>query len=98
MRYSATTTASPPEVIRLARDAFGADGAGMRLAELDLLQARFEAPVGHVAVEARRVEGLTEVLLETREFDREVRAFINKLPRQSMWRSLLARIRGNGNR
>ena len=94
MRYSTTTTASPPDVIKLARDTFGADGVGLRLATLDLLQARFEGPTGHVAVEARRVDEMTEVVLETREFDREVRAFIDRLPRQSIWRSLLPKRRG----
>jgi hypothetical protein len=94
MRYSATTTAPPPDVIHAAREAFGASGAGLRLAQQEMLGARFEGPAGFVHIEARRYpDGLTEVVVETREFDREVRQFLSILPRRSLIEVARAKLR-----
>jgi hypothetical protein len=95
MRYSATTSATPPDVIRMARGAFGPTGTGLRLAQQELLAARFEGQVGFVRVEAERMpDGTTEVVVETRELDAEVRRFLAGLPRQSLCGALRARMRG----
>jgi hypothetical protein len=91
MRYSAHTIVSPATALILARKAFGADGAGLRLTDLTLTSARFSSEPGFVAIEAVRLSaGRTEVVLETREFDAEARSFLLKLPRYTrlgaIWR------------
>ena len=92
MRYSSLTDASGPDVITRAVETFGPAGHGLRLTGRDMLSARLESPVGHVALEASRTEdGRTEVIIETREFDREVEAFITALPRRSWLGKLLKR-------
>lgn len=92
MRYSSLTDASGPDVITRSVETFGPAGHGLRLTGRDMLSARFESPVGHVAVEASRTEdSRTEVIIETREFDREVEAFITRLPRRSWLDKFLKR-------
>ena len=82
MRYGTTTTMPGPEVIRHAIEVFGPEGHGLTLTERNLLKARLEHQVGHVAIEADLdADGRTELTIETIEFDREVRAFIEQLPR-----------------
>lgn len=84
MRYSSLTDASGPDVIAQAVSVFGPAGHGLRLTARDMLSARFESEAGHVALEASRTaDSRTEVIIETREFDTEVRAFITALPRHS---------------
>lgn len=84
MRYGTVTDASGPDVISRVVETFGPAGHGLRLTERGLLNARLESPLGHVQVEAVRTgDGRSEVTIETREFDREVQAFINTLPRYS---------------
>lgn len=89
MRYSAQTDATGPDVIARAVDVFGPAGHGLTLVDRGMLSARFESQVGHVALEATRTDGRTEVDIETREFDREVQAFIQDLPRRG-WLSRIA--------
>lgn len=92
MRYSSLTDASGPDVIIRAVETFGPAGHGLRLTGRDMLSARFESRVGHVALEASRTaDARTEVIIETREFDREVEAFITALPRNSWLGNLLKR-------
>lgn len=93
MRYSSLTDASGPDVIIRAVETFGPAGHGLRLTQRDMLSARFESPVGHVAVEAARTDDhRTEVILETREFDHEVQQFITDLPRRSWLDKILRRL------
>lgn len=92
MRYSSLTDASGPDVITRAVETFGPAGHGLRLSARDMLSARFESGVGHVALEASRTnDSRTEVIIETREFDREVEAFITALPRRSWMDKLMRR-------
>jgi hypothetical protein len=98
MRYSAHTSASPAAALMMARAAFGEAGAGLRVSDLTLTSARFASDVGFVAFEAQRLpSGMTEVVLETREFDAEVRRFLLGLPRHSalraFWRVVRSKIR-----
>ena len=94
MRYGATTDAPGPDVITRAVATFGPGGLGMQMTERDLLSARFENPAGHIALEAQRTaDERTEVTIETREYDREVQAFIGDLQRQSAVRRWLRRRR-----
>ena len=91
MRYSSLTDASGPDVIIRAVETFGPAGHGLQLTGRDMLSARFESPVGYVALEASRTEDArTDVIIETREF-REVEAFITALPRRSWLDKLLKR-------
>lgn len=84
MRYSTVTDAPAPDVIARAVETFGPAGHGLQLTGRDMLSARLESSVGHVGVEASRTaDARTEVIIETREFDREVEAFITDLPRRS---------------
>ncbi len=92
MRYSSLTDASGPDVITRAVETFGPAGHGLQLTGREMLSARFDSPVGHVALEvARTQDARTEVTIETREFDREVRAFITGLPRRSWLDKVLKR-------
>lgn len=92
MRYGAVTDLPGPDVIARAVAEFGPAGLGMRLTERDLLSARFENPIGHVALEASRTpDGRTEISVETREYDREVQQFITGLPRRTALRRMLGR-------
>lgn len=94
MRYSSLTDASGPDVISLAVKTFGPAGRGLRLTARDMLSARFESEVGHVSLEATRTQdSRTEVIIETREFDREVEAFIIALPRD-FWLVRKLKVRG----
>lgn len=89
MRYSVETTATATQVIALARQAFGVDGAGLRMVAVGILDISFSSPAGSIAVVVEPRPGhLNEVIIETRELDREVRAFLTRLPRQSVWRSV----------
>jgi hypothetical protein len=95
VRYSASTTATPAQALRLARVAFGAEGAGLRLADLALTSARYSGGGGFVSVDARRTPaGATEVIVETREFDAEARHYLRSLPHQAWWSTLWRRMRG----
>lgn len=94
MRYSTHTDASGPDVIARAVETFGPAGHGLIMTARNLLSARFESQVGHVAIEAARLDGQTEVTIETREFDREVKAFIHSLPRRGWFDRLVSRLRG----
>lgn len=87
MRYGTLTDLTGPDVIRQAVDQFGTAGHGLRLVNRDLLKVRFANQTGHVAVEVNRTANhRTEVTVETREYDREVQAFIQSLPRYSRLR------------
>lgn len=95
MRYGTITDATGPDIIARAVEVFGPAGHGLTLSQRDLLTARLDSAVGHVAVEAQRTaDGRTEVTIETREFDREVQQFIKDLPRRSWLASLWGRLSG----
>ena len=94
MRYSIATTASPPDVLRLARETFGPAGHGLRLTTQDLSSVRLEAAAGFVALEATRdPAGQTVVVVETREFDAEARRFLASLPHWTLWARIKAAMR-----
>jgi hypothetical protein len=84
MRYGTVTDLPGPDVIGRAVEVFGPAGHGLQLVERGLLNARLDSPAGHVALEVERTsDSRTDVTVETREFDREVQAFIECLPRYS---------------
>jgi hypothetical protein len=94
MRYSATTTAPVGEIMRRAREAFGASGAGLELAHLGIYDASFRAATGFVSLTIQPGAKGNEIIVETREHDQEVLDFIQSLPQMSRMRQLLRRMRG----
>ena len=78
-RYSKESKLQPDEVLRRATDFFEA-GLGLTVAERTECCLSFEGGGGHVTVSAARCEpGRTDVDLETREWDYQVKKFIGKL-------------------
>jgi len=87
VRYGTQTDLPGPDVIKQAVDLFGAAGHGLTVVERDMLRVRLANQIGHVAVEvSRTADHRTDVTIETREYDREVQAFIQGLPRYSALR------------
>jgi hypothetical protein len=98
MRYSSETVAPAPEIIRLAREAFGPAGAGLPMTRLDLLRVEFRSGAGYVGLTVEPGEARNTVVVETLELDAEVRRFLARLPRRRSpgqqlrrWRSKRAR-------
>lgn len=78
-RYGATTRKSPEEVIEQAKGYFGEDGLGLTLTAENPCCATFEGGGGHVSVTATREDDMTEVELETREWDYQVKKFMGRV-------------------
>jgi hypothetical protein len=95
MRYGTTSTASVGEIMRRARDAFGAGGAGLSLVHLGIYDARFDGVAGFVRLTIQPVRDGNEIVVETREHDAEVVAFVRSLPHPNRLRQILRRMRGN---
>ena len=83
--YGATTKKSPEEVIRRAKAFFGVGGLGLGITEDAPCCACFSAGCtpsaggGHVRVSASSGERGTEVAIETREWDQQVKLFLGKI-------------------
>ena len=76
--YSVETKLSPEKIIAKAVATFGEGGAGLDVTEQSRCCARFEGGGGHVFVTVS--EGAkTKVDLETREWDYQVRQFMQRL-------------------
>ena len=79
-RYSKQSRLEPIAVLRLAENFFGAGGLGLKVVERNECCLSFEGGGGHVTVSAARCEpDYTEVDLETREWDYQVKEFMGKL-------------------
>lgn len=93
-RYSAITSLRPETALTRAVETFGPDGHGLDIVDEDTLHVRLEHETGHVRVEVKPTgTTLTELEIETRGFDREVRQFIGDLPGESTWGRLRTLIR-----
>lgn len=78
-RYSKQSKLQPEEVLRRAADFFGA-GLGLTVAERTECCLSFEGGGGHVTVSAARCEpDRTDVDLETREWDYQVKKFMEEI-------------------
>jgi hypothetical protein len=80
-RYSVETKLSPEKAIKKATAYFGEGGLGLEIVEQDPCCAYFEGGGGHVSVTVGTVEGKkkTTVVLETREWDYQVRQFMREI-------------------
>lgn len=95
MRYGMITDATGPDVISRAIAVFGPAGHGLRLVDRQLLEAKLENTAGHVRIEvSRTADGRTDLTIETREYDREVIAFIDSLPQQTRLGRWFRRLKG----
>jgi hypothetical protein len=77
-RYSVETKLSPEEAIERAVAYFGEAGLKLDVTEHSSCCARFEGGGGHVHVTASG-GAKTEVILETREWDYDVRQFMGRI-------------------
>lgn len=75
------TRLSPEEVLKRAVKFFGPDGVGLEVRDECETDARFEGGGGYVYVEVCESGGATEVTVESREWDYQVRQFLNTLDR-----------------
>jgi hypothetical protein len=79
-RYGKETKLETEEVLRRAEEFFGTGGLGMKVVERNECCLSFEGSGGHVTVSAARCKpGTTEVDLETREWDYQVKRFMEEL-------------------
>jgi hypothetical protein len=79
-RYTRQSQWEPSEVLRRAEGFFGARGLGLKVLERNECCLSFEGGGGHVTVTAARCEPHhTEVDLETREWDYQVKKFMEKI-------------------
>ena len=79
-RFGKETRLEAKEVLRRAEEFFGTGGLGMKLVERSDSCLSFEGSGGHVTVSAARCKpDATEVDLETREWDYQVKSFMEKL-------------------
>ena len=78
-RYSVETKQSPEEAIKKAISYFGETGLGLQADEQSPYCAYFEGGGGFIRVTASKGEKRTEVELETREWDHQVKQFIQEV-------------------
>ena len=77
--YSAETGKEPEEVLEQAISYFGEKGLGLSMTSDNPCCVTFEGGGGHVSVTASREEDGTEVRLETREWDYQVKRFMGQI-------------------
>jgi hypothetical protein len=77
--YGVETKLSPEEVIEKARVLFGEAGLGLEMAEQGPCCVTFSGGGGHVTVTASVGDKKTQVELETREWDHDVKRFMRAL-------------------
>jgi len=78
MRYSVKTKLKPEEVIERAVKFFGKGGVGLEVTSQDVSAICFEGGGGHVTIIVCPGE-LTDVDLETREWDYQVKRFMENI-------------------
>ena len=78
-RYGKKTKLSCKDVIEKAKIFFGPGGVGLEIEECTENCARFTGGGGHVAIECCTGEKGTEIDLETREWDYQVKRFMGKI-------------------
>ena len=79
-RYAKETKLAVGEVLRRAEQFFGPGELGLKLVERNACCVSFEGSGGHVTVSAARcTPDRTEVDLETREWDYQVKEFMEGL-------------------
>jgi len=77
--YGKESKLSPAKVLEKAVEFFGPGGLGLEVKEKGGGCARFEGGGGHVFIEVCRKGKGADVDLETREWDYQVKQFMNKI-------------------
>jgi hypothetical protein len=91
VRYEAQTYLTPQEVLQAATSFFGVDlGLELQRQERDTLH--FAGGGGHVTLTVKPGNPAS-VEFETREWDAQVEAFMERLARQRWWRRLWRSVR-----
>lgn len=80
-RYSVETRLEPEAAIRKAMAYFGKDGLGLETLEENPCCVQFQGGGGHIAATAYQEGKKTTLELETREWDAQVRDFMQRLGR-----------------
>lgn len=78
-RYSLKTKLEPEAAIRKAVAYFGAEGLGLEAIEQNPCCFHFQGGGGHVAATAYKEGQKTILQLETREWDHQVKEFMQRL-------------------
>jgi hypothetical protein len=78
-RYGVESKLSPAQVVEKALAFFGPGGLGLEVAEQEECCARFEGGGGHVFVNAAEKDKGSQVDLETREWDYQVKQFMGQI-------------------
>lgn len=77
--YSVRTKKNPEDVIARAKDYFGEGGVGLSVKAEDACCVTLEGGGGHVSVTASPEGDGTEVELEAREWDYQVKKFMARI-------------------
>ena len=78
-RYAKESRLKPLNILKKAEEFFGPGGLGLEVGEQGLLSAHFEGGGGYVSIWVRKADKGSEVELETREWDYQVRQFMGKI-------------------
>jgi len=78
-RYGKKTSRSAREVLDMAESFFGPGGEGLALREREACCATFAGAGGHVTINISEEGDRTDVDLETREWDFQVKKFMERL-------------------
>ena len=78
-RYGKESKLSPGKVLEKALEFFGPEGLGLEVKEQNECCANFEGGGGHVVVRVGERGRGSEVDLETREWDYQVKQFMGKI-------------------
>ena len=79
LRLSAKTKLSPEEAVRRAVKFFGPEGYKLEIKEESETEASFEGGGGGVSVSASIEDGKTTVELASREWEYQIREFVQKI-------------------
>lgn len=78
-RYGKVSKLSSTQVLEMALHFFGPAGLGLKVAEQGEGCVSFEGGGGHVLVQVCKKGEATQVDLETREWDSQIRKFMGKI-------------------
>lgn len=78
-RYWKKTGLKPLMVLKQAVQFFGPGGLGLEVQSQSLTSAHFAGGGGHVSVQVRKSDKGSEVELDTREWDYQVRQFTGRI-------------------
>lgn len=81
LRLGKKSRYAPDEVLQRAKATFGQEGLGLRLIKMNDSEAQFASESGHVQLKVEAIEsgGKSEVDIQTRDFEYDVRHFLGKI-------------------